>query len=147
MKLVRIFCVVFFLLIALPLLAVACFVAMHTDAKPMHVLDVSEMARVDLAGQFVEYHFARYGRVPTSREFEVWADHAPSDLRLDGVGFTYSSILGPDQKAYDFSFCEGDAFVKWRSTSPDRELQRFLRPTLLSSAASGPTCSSSSVLA
>jgi hypothetical protein len=108
------------LLISLPFLAVGSLIAMYVDAKPLHVLDVSERARIDAAAQFVDDYFSHYGRVPTVDEFKIWADHAPSDLRLDGVGFEYSSLLGPSQKAYAFSFWEGGAWVTWQSTSPDK---------------------------
>lgn len=119
MKLLRTLCAVFFLLISLPFFAVGSFIA-KSDAKPMHLLDISELARVDKAAQFVDHHFAQYGRVPTAGEFQVWADHAPSGLHLDGVGFTYSALPGPSQKAYAFSFWDGDAWVTWRSTFPDK---------------------------
>lgn len=107
---------------ALPLLAVAWFIAMESEAKMMHVLDKAEMALVDTAAQYVDHHFAQHGRVPTAGEFKAWADQAPPHLRIDGVGFTYRSLLVPGQPAYEFSFWEGDAWVTWRSTSSDTGL-------------------------
>ncbi len=119
MKPLRILCAGSFFLFALPFLAIGLFIAVKTDAKPMHVLNILELRRVEKAAQFVDRHFAQHDRVPTADEFQGWAHQASPDLRLEGVGFTYKSSLDPGHKAYEFSFWVGDAWVTWRPRALD----------------------------
>ena len=102
-------------LASLPFIVLGAHIAVNTDWQPMHTLDSMEVARIEAASRFVERHFTQHGRMPTTDDFQLWAGSAPSELRLDGVGFSYAPPTGAVVREYAFSFWEGDAWVTWRS--------------------------------
>ena len=105
------FLVVFGLLLIVPGL----IIAIAADWQPTRNLREDEAARIRAASAFVETHKAGTGRLPTADEFGHWAKSAPSQLRLEGVGFTY---LPGDESTYVFDWYGGKGtWLWWQSRS------------------------------
>jgi len=103
---------VFLLLVGAGMLLPAVYIAFWTDWLPKKELRPDEAKRVATARDYVELQRARIGRMPRPAEFQEWAKSAPSELRLDGVGFAYLPI---DQSSYVFEWWGGNASMRWRS--------------------------------
>jgi len=115
MRTLRWFGSVLLVLIGLLLVVPGLFIAFTTDWQPTRELHEGEIARIRAADTFVENHKASAGRLPTTDEFGHWAKTAPSELRLDGVGFTY---LKRDENTYIFDWYGGrGAWLWWQPKS------------------------------
>jgi hypothetical protein len=103
----------FLVLLGLLLIAPGLIIAIATDWQPTRTLREDEVARIRAASAFVEINKTSTGRLPTTDEFKHWAESAPSQLRLDGVGFTY---LPHEENDYIFDWYGGrGAWLSWKS--------------------------------
>lgn len=108
----------FLVLLGLLLIALGLMIAIATDWQPTRNLREDEIARIRAASAFVETIKISTGRLATTDEFKLWAESAPSQLRLDGVGFTYLPL---EENDYTFDWYGGKgAWLSWKSHSrPD----------------------------
>jgi hypothetical protein len=115
MRALRCFSSLILLLLGLLLVVPGLFIAFTTDWQPTSKLYEHDIARIRAASTFVEKYKTNAGRLPTTDEFRRWAETAPSQLRLDGVGLTY---LPRDENTYIFDWYGGrGAWLWWKSNS------------------------------
>ena len=108
-----------FAFVGMSLLLAGSFIAFTTDWQPTRELRPDEVDRIRVASIFIEARRKETGDLPTAGEFQLWADAAPKELRLDGVGFKYSTNL---PRTYRFDWWGGDVWLRWRSDSSKSEL-------------------------
>ncbi len=101
-------------LVGVAMLLPAIYTAFWTDWLPKNELRPSEVERIAMACDYVELHLARTRRMPWPAEFQGWANSAPGELRLEGVGFTYLPV---NETSYVFEWWGGNSYMRWRSGS------------------------------
>ena len=110
-------------MVGIACIAMAVWTLTARDWHPTRGLRSDDLNRIRITTEFVESSKKSLGRMPTMQEFDLWSRSAPTELRLDGVGFSYGPSGTTVGAAYAFDWYGGrGTWLSWRSDTLSPEL-------------------------
>ena len=110
-------------LVGFACIAVAMWTLVSRDWHPTRGLGSDDSKRIGAATVYVESCEKSLGRIPTVQEFAEWSRNAPTELRLDGIGFTYTTSGSADGATYAFQWYGGrGTWLSWSSNTSNPQL-------------------------